>query len=406
MAKIAGNLQRIRNGQRRYAITPRIPGGFVQPSLLEKFIEVAKKFDAVLKITGAQRIMITNLKAEDVDAAWEILGMQPAYSVSNRVRSVTMCPGTTFCKRAKQDSVHLGMQLERKYTSLEMPSKMKMSVSGCPNSCTEGALKDIGVIGSVDGWSIYAGGSGGAHPRIADLIAEVETEAEVLQIVDNMVNYYKENAQIERIGEFIDRIGLETFKAAVLGDSYVAPTAEKLTKIEAEKSSTKVVQTEPSVNLPGTGNSALANDGAITKDSIVREIIDDCPETIPVLQSIGMGCLGCPSSTNEPLWKAAEIHGIDVNELVSTLEKTRRTAKGLNLEDEGAFGPGKTITKDVIIRELIEVYPNTIPLLQSIGMGCLGCPSSTSEPIWQAAEIHGIDVDDLVNQLNVVRKGA
>ena len=63
-------------------------------------------------MTASQRIMITNLKAEDVDKAWEMLGMEPAYTVSNRVRSVKICPGTTFCKRAKQDSVHLGMQIE------------------------------------------------------------------------------------------------------------------------------------------------------------------------------------------------------------------------------------------------------------------------------------------------------
>ena len=44
MAQVAGNLQRIRNGQRRYAITPRIPGGFVQPTMLQKFIDVANTF--------------------------------------------------------------------------------------------------------------------------------------------------------------------------------------------------------------------------------------------------------------------------------------------------------------------------------------------------------------------------
>ena len=227
MAQIAGNLQRIKNGQRRYAITPRIPAGFIQPDQLQKYIDVANKFGAVLKLTGSQRIMITNLKAEDVDAAWDMLGMEPAYMVSNRVRSVKICPGTTFCKRAKQDSVHLGMQLERKYLSQEMPSKMKIGVSGCINSCTESRMKDVGVIGSVEGWSVYAGGSGGAHPRIGDLIAEVTTEKEALALVDRIIEYYKANAQIERMGEFIDRIGLEAFKEAVLGDLEGAPTEVK-----------------------------------------------------------------------------------------------------------------------------------------------------------------------------------
>ena len=318
MAQIAANLQRIKNGQRRYAITPRIPGGFIQPDQLQKYIDVANEFGAVLKLTGSQRIMITNLKAEDVDKAWEMLGMEPAYTVSNRVRSVKICPGTTFCKRAKQDSVHLGMQIERKYLSLEMPSKMKIGVSGCPNSCTESRMKDVGVIGTIDGWNVYAGGSGGAHPRIGDLIAEVKTEKEALALVDRIIAYYKENAQIERMGEFIDRIGLEAFKAAVLGDLEGAPAESK--------------SEEPAVFLPGQGNDPeveaprLEAGSPITPDTIIRDIVETYPHVVPVLQGIGMGCLGCPSATAEPLWQAAEIHGFNVYDLVEKLETARKGA--------------------------------------------------------------------------------
>ena len=318
MAQIAANLQRIKNGQRRYAITPRIPGGFIQPEQLQKYIDVANEFGAVLKLTASQRIMITNLKAEDVDKAWEMLGMEPAYTVSNRVRSVKICPGTTFCKRAKQDSVHLGMQIERKYLSLEMPSKMKIGVSGCPNSCTESRMKDVGVIGTVDGWNVYAGGSGGAHPRIGDLIAEVKTEKEALALVDRIIAYYKENAQIERMGEFIDRIGLEAFKAAVLGDLEGAPAENK--------------SEEPAVFLPGQGNDPeveaprLEAGSPITPDTIIRDIVETYPHVVPVLQGIGMGCLGCPSATAEPLWQAAEIHGFNVYDLVEKLETARKGA--------------------------------------------------------------------------------
>lgn len=318
MAQIAANLQRIKNGQRRYAITPRVPAGFIQSDQLQKYIDVANEFGAVLKLTGSQRIMITNLKAEDVDKAWKMLGMEPAYTVSNRVRSVKICPGTTFCKRAKQDSVHLGMQIERKYLSLEMPSKMKIGVSGCPNSCTESRMKDVGVIGTVDGWNVYAGGSGGAHPRIGDLIAEVKTEKEALALVDRIIAYYKENAQIERMGEFIDRIGLEAFKAAVLGDLEGAPAESK--------------SEEPAVFLPGQGNDPeveaprLKAGSPITPDTIIRDIVETYPHVVPVLQGIGMGCLGCPSATAEPLWQAAEIHGFNVYDLVEKLETARKGA--------------------------------------------------------------------------------
>lgn len=313
MTQIAGNLQRIKNGQRRYAITPRIPGGFIQPQLLQKFIDVANELHAVLKLTGSQRIMITNLRAEDVDKAWQMLGMEPAYMVSNRVRSVKICPGTTFCKRAKQDSVHLGMQLEKKYLSQEMPSKMKLGIAGCPNSCTEARMKDVGIIGQLDGWTIYAGGSGGAHPRIGDEIAHVNTEKEALALVDRIITYYKENAHIERMGEFIERIGLNEFKAAVL-----------------ETTTQKRVDEKP-IDIPNTNNTLstkrnLKLGDPITANTIIRDIVDVYPTVVPILQSIGMGCLGCPSSTNEPLWQAAAIHGVEVQDLVNQLESARKGA--------------------------------------------------------------------------------
>lgn len=347
MAQIAGNLQRIKNGQRRYAITPRIPAGFIQPDQLQKYIEVANTFGAVLKLTGSQRIMITNLKAEDVDKAWEMLGMEPAHTVSNRVRSVKICPGTTFCKRAKQDSVKLGMQIERKYISKEMPSKMKIGVSGCPNSCSESVMKDVGVIGTIEGWNVYAGGSGGAHPRIGDFIASVTTEKETLALVDRIIEFYKANAQIERMGEFIERIGLEAFKHAVLdgfdgaivGETSstnafgVAPNGGyAMANNTAANNTAAKNNNDPVVNLPGRGNDPevavprLEPGTPITENTIIRDIVDTYPSVVPVLQSIGMGCLGCPSATAEPLWQAAEIHGVNVYDLVQKLEDARKGA--------------------------------------------------------------------------------
>ncbi|WP_251423600.1 DUF1858 domain-containing protein [Veillonella agrestimuris] len=348
MAQVAGNLQRIRNGERRYAITPRIPAGFIQPEQLQKYIDVANTFGAVLKLTGSQRIMITNLKAEDVEKAWEMLGMDPSYPMSNRVRSVKICPGTTFCKRAKQDSVKLGMQIERKYISKEMPSKMKIGVSGCPNSCSESVMKDIGVIGTVDGWQVYAGGSGGAHPRFGDFIAAVATEKEALQLVDRIIEYYKAHAQIERMGQFIDRIGIDAFKTAVLED-FEGNAVTDATAIGAfaggasfgTAGSTVSSSSASAMNAPGASDSNGAVDSgagpeivtphltagdAINENTIIRDIVDTYPDLVPVLQGIGMGCLGCPSSTSEPLWQAAEIHGFNVYDLIEKLETARKGA--------------------------------------------------------------------------------
>ncbi|MDF2636533.1 MAG: hypothetical protein K0R78_3407, partial [Pelosinus sp.] len=57
------NLQKIHNGNRTYAITPHLPGGFIKPDVMRKYADIAEKYHGVMKLTSAQRIMITGLKA-------------------------------------------------------------------------------------------------------------------------------------------------------------------------------------------------------------------------------------------------------------------------------------------------------------------------------------------------------
>ena len=133
-----------------YAIAPHIAGGIIDPASLKKIAEVAEKYKAAaLKITSAQRIAIVGLKPEDLDGAWADLGMKPGAAIGLCVRSVKICPGTTFCKRGLQDSVGVGLKLDEKYHGMEMPSKFKIGVSGCPNSCAEPAVKDLGLMGKI-----------------------------------------------------------------------------------------------------------------------------------------------------------------------------------------------------------------------------------------------------------------
>ncbi len=58
------------------------------------------------------------------------------------------------------------------------------------------------------------------------------------------------------------------------------------------------------------------------------------------------------------------------------------------------------ITKDTIIAEVLDQYPETAELFFSIGMHCLGCPSARGESIEQACAVHGADVEDLLEKIN------
>lgn len=58
------------------------------------------------------------------------------------------------------------------------------------------------------------------------------------------------------------------------------------------------------------------------------------------------------------------------------------------------------INKDMTIGELIQQFPEKAEILLSAGMHCLGCPASQGETIEEACEVHGIDVEELINELN------
>jgi hybrid cluster-associated redox disulfide protein len=58
------------------------------------------------------------------------------------------------------------------------------------------------------------------------------------------------------------------------------------------------------------------------------------------------------------------------------------------------------ITKNTKIGELLMINADVAPILLSIGMHCLGCPSSQNETIEEAAAVHGVDADELVKALN------
>lgn len=198
-----------------YAIVPQTPAGIISVDGLQRVVDVAKKYNATIKFTSAQRVAIIGLMESDLDDAWSELGMEPAASIGKCVRSVKVCPGIDNCKRAQQDAISLGLILDERYHGRQLPSKFKMAVSGCMNSCSEPAVRDIGVMGTPRGFTLLAGGNAGIRPRIGDVIAEGLDEAEVLEMIERIIEFYMKSAKKYRLGRLIDDIGLEVFKGEI-----------------------------------------------------------------------------------------------------------------------------------------------------------------------------------------------
>jgi NAD(P)H-nitrite reductase large subunit len=200
----------LQRDRRTYAVVPHIPCGVITSEQLRRIAAVADAFGCqALKITNAQRIALVGLQQDQVDAVWAALGMPTGHAVGDCVRSVKACPGTTFCKRGLRDSLAVGLALDRLQHGRKLPAKFKIGVSGCPNQCSETAIKDIGLVGARNGWDVWVGGSGGAAPRLGVRLARQLDDEMAITTVGRILDYYEREAKPkERFFKFIARVGL------------------------------------------------------------------------------------------------------------------------------------------------------------------------------------------------------
>jgi nitrite reductase (NADH) large subunit len=213
-----------------YSVVPRMYGGVTTAEDLKKIAEVAEKYSAPLvKLTGGQRIGLFGLNKEDLPQIWEDLGMPSGYAYGKTLRTVKTCVGAKFCRFGTQDSMELGIELEKKFERIDTPHKVKMGVSACPRNCAESGIKDIGFVGVDGGWEIYVGGNGGMDLRPADLLGTFKTEQEVMEITGAYLQYYRETANyLERTSKWLERVGLNHVKEILANDKLRKTLNERL----------------------------------------------------------------------------------------------------------------------------------------------------------------------------------
>lgn len=214
-----GNIQK----DGTYSVVPRMFGGMCTPKDLHAIADVAEKFKVPeMKVTGGQRIDMFGIKKEDLPLVWKDLseaGFVSGHAYGKAMRTCKTCVGDSWCRMGTQDSTKLGIMLEELTWGSWMPHKYKLAVSGCPRNCAEATIKDFGVVCVDSGYEIHVGGNGGIKVRVTDFLIKVETEEEVLEYCAAFSQFYREDANyLERTAPWIERVGLDKIKAAVLDD--------------------------------------------------------------------------------------------------------------------------------------------------------------------------------------------
>jgi nitrite reductase (NADH) large subunit len=203
-----------------YSVVPRMWGGLTSAKELRAIADVVDKFAIpTVKCTGGQRIDLLGVKKDDLPAVWADLnaaGMVSGHAYGKSLRTVKTCVGTDWCRFGTQDSTGMGVRLERELWGSWTPAKVKLAVSGCPRNCAEATCKDIGVICVDSGYEIHVGGAAGLHIKGTELLTRVADEDGARRLICALVQYYREDGwYLERIYKWMDRIGLETIRAAM-----------------------------------------------------------------------------------------------------------------------------------------------------------------------------------------------
>ena len=205
----AGNM----NKKNTYNILPGTRMGVLTAEYLEKLTRIARKHDIpFFKITSAQRLAIIGHAPETVEQIWQDLGQKTGPGKAAGIHYIQACPGIKWCRYGRQDSLALGEKLEKAFGDLVLPAKTKVGISGCALNCCESYVRDLGVFGKKNGWTLVFGGNGGGCPRIGDIVAENLTDAEVIELAGRCLDYYRNNARpMERTGRLMRRIKIDSF---------------------------------------------------------------------------------------------------------------------------------------------------------------------------------------------------
>lgn len=204
------------NKRVKFPVSPHIPGGLASPEQLRLIAAIAEKYGGAIKIIGGG-ITIMGLSLADGEAALSELGVRGESFIAQAVRSVAICPGKPHCPMARQDSVALGLELDRLYYGRQTPGKVRLGVSGCSNCCAEVFVKDIGLFAAAEGFTLVVGGNAGRQARVGRIIAEGLPADRIPAIVGAILDYYCRHGRAkERLGDMLDRSGWEEFTANVL----------------------------------------------------------------------------------------------------------------------------------------------------------------------------------------------
>lgn len=203
--------------------------GYFTSSEMIEIVNIASRYgNGEISLTSRLTIEIPYIKEDDIKEVVTYAkekGLRVG-GAGNTIRAIVSCKGTV-CKYGLIDTRRLSKIVENQFLGRKLPGKFKIGVYGCVNSHGKAQSNDLSLMPIKSNkddenlFLIFIGGRLGKKARLATPMKEKFKESQVLDVMEVVVQFYRENAkEKERFAEIIERMGLEEVEATIMKQLY------------------------------------------------------------------------------------------------------------------------------------------------------------------------------------------
>lgn len=218
-------------------ITIKLPLGDITAPQLRRVADLARLFgNTEIRATVTQNLVLRFVPEQRLYALYRQLRLVDlAEPDADHVTDVVSCPGADYCSLAITKSMGLGARVREHMAALTAAGDalvgevgaLSVKVSGCPNSCGQHHIAEIGLTGLMvtgkDGverphYSIRVGGGGGEDATLGERLFGRVPEEEAPKVIAALARHYvAERAPGERFRDYAARLGVDTLSRVGLG---------------------------------------------------------------------------------------------------------------------------------------------------------------------------------------------
>ena len=209
--------------------------GRITPAQLRRAAELADEYgDGNLRATVQQNLLLANIREEHATTvADELTVAGLPVEVSAFARGTVACTGSEFCKLAltetKSFARWLSSELDERLP--DFSEQVKLHITGCPNSCGQHWIADIGIEGKkikangkmVDAYYFCVGGSLGHIASIARPVGFRCAATDVPDAIERlMIRFLENRTGTENLRTFLARTSNEQIRTILAGETFLA----------------------------------------------------------------------------------------------------------------------------------------------------------------------------------------